>query len=99
MVNTIIEFLKNNMIDCMWVKLLGSECPGCGTQRSIIFLLEGNLKDSFMTYPALIPTIILIFFMISHLIFKFKNGARWIMFLFITTLLIMIINYIIKMIY
>lgn len=97
--NTIIEFLKNNMLDCMWVKTLGSECPGCGLQRSMIFLLEGNLKDSLITYPALIPTIILIVYLILHLIFKFKNGSRWIIFIFITTILIMMINYLIKIIY
>jgi len=93
-----IEFLKKNMFECFWVKTLDVECPGCGFQRSIIFLLDGNLRDSLITYPALIPTIILILYLILHLIFKFKNGHRWIMCIFVITILIMSINYIIKLI-
>jgi hypothetical protein len=92
-----IEFLKKNMFECFWVKTLDLECPGCGFQRSIIFLLEGNLKDSLITYPALIPTIILMLYLILHLIFKFKTGHRWIMLIFIITVSIMIINYLIKL--
>jgi len=94
-----IEFLKKNMFDCFWVKFFGVECPGCGLQRSIIFLLEGDLKNSLITCPALIPAIILIFYLILHLIFKFKNGHKWILFVFIVTVLIMVINYFFKTIY
>ena len=97
--NTIIEFLKNNMLDCMWVKTLGTQCPGCGLQRSMIFLLEGNLKDSLITYPALIPTIILLVYLMLHLIFKFKKGHKWLIFIFIITALIMALNYLKKIIY
>ena len=97
--NTIIEFLKNNMLDCLSVKIFGTECPGCGMQRSIIFLLEGDLKNSLITYPALIPTIILIFYLILHLIFKFKTGHKWILLMFIINVFIMIVNYVIKIIY
>ena len=97
--NTIIKFLKNNMLDCIWIKTLGVECPGCGLQRSMIFLLEGNLKDSFIAYPALIPTIILMVYLGLHLIFKFKNGHKWLIFIFIITSLIMALNYLKKIIY
>ena len=97
--NTIIEFLKNNMLDCLWSKYLNMQCPGCGMQRSIIFLLEGDLKSSLIIFPALIPTMILIFYLILHLIFKFKTGHKWILLMFIINVSIMIINYVIKIIY
>ena len=91
-----IAFLEKNMFDCFWVKTFGVECPGCGFQRSIFFLLEGDLKNSLITYPSLFPTIILILYLILHLIFKFKSGYKWILVMFIITVSIMVINYLIK---
>ena len=91
-----IEFLEKNMFDCFWVKNFNVECLGCGFQRSLIFLLEGNFKSSLITYPALIPTLILILYLILHLVFKFKNGQKWILVIFIITVSIMVVNYLIK---
>ena len=88
-----IEFFKKNMFDCFWVKTFDVECLGCGFQRSIMFLLEGDLKSSLITYPSLIPIFILILYLILHLIFKLKNGHKWILFMFIITVSIMVISY------
>ncbi|MDB5155970.1 MAG: hypothetical protein JWR50_677 [Mucilaginibacter sp.] len=52
---SIIKWLQNNLISCPFKKLTGLDCPGCGFQRSLIFLLQGNLKQSVYIYPAAIP--------------------------------------------
>ncbi len=96
--NKIIQWLESHMTSCFYKKYLGVECPGCGMQRSFIELLKGNLLESLKIYPALIPTIILILFLILHLIFKFKKGADILKYLFIFVVSIMVINYIIKII-
>lgn len=91
-----IEFLKNNMLSCPFKELLNIECLGCGFQRSLIYLLEGNFTQSIFLYPALIPIILMLFYTILHIKFNFKAGHKWILVQFITINAIMIINYILK---
>ncbi len=94
--DSIINWLERNMSPCFYKKYFGMECPGCGMQRSIIALLKGNFIDSFFLYPGLFPTIILIVFSVFHIIFKFKNGADIIKWLFFFNLTVVLGNFIIK---
>lgn len=48
------------MIPCLSKTLFGIECLGCGFQRAVVLLLQGELKASFLLYPALFP--LLLFF-------------------------------------
>lgn len=53
-----ISWLENHMLPCAYKSLFGIDCPICGAQRSLVFLLKGNLKDSFLMYPPLIPVLL-----------------------------------------
>jgi hypothetical protein len=97
--DTIIEWLERNMMPCFYKKYLGMECPGCGMQRAIIELLKGNFVESLKTYPALLPTIAMLIYLVLHLIFKFEKGGIYIKYFFIFTVSIMLINFIFKQIY
>lgn len=97
MLAKIIEWLESHMQSCFYKKYFGVECPGCGMQRSFVELLKGNLYESFLMFPALIPTITLILFLILHLIFKFKNGANILKNLFIINTTIVVLSYIYKL--
>lgn len=83
---------------CPYKALAGFDCPGCGMQRSFIELLKGNLTESFQLYPALLPTLFTLSFTGLHLIFKFRNGASVIKYSFISTIVIVLVSYFIKMI-
>lgn len=93
-----ISWLEDNLLACPYKKYFNMECLGCGMQRSFIELLKGNLTESFYYYPALIPMIIMFLFLIIHLIFKIKNGAVWLKYLFIFNISIVIINFVLKLI-
>jgi len=67
-------------------------------QTALIELLKGNIVESIKVYPALIPTICMFIYLILHLIFKFKNGANFLKYCFIFTVVIIVINYVYKMI-
>ncbi len=96
--NDFIHWLENHMGSCFYKSHFGVECPGCGMQRSFIELLKGNLTESFFLYPALLPIIFTLVFLILHIIYKYKNGALILKISFIFTASTMIISYIIKLI-
>ncbi len=56
----IISWLDAHQLPCLIKKTFHLACPGCGLQRSIIALLQGNILQSIQFYPALLPLIILI---------------------------------------
>lgn len=97
MFDRIIEWLESNQQPCFYKKYVGIDCPGCGMQRALVELLRGNLWESILLYPALLPTIFLFVFLVLHLIFKFKKGAAILKFSFIFTVAIVVINYIYKL--
>ncbi len=95
----LITWLENNMLACPYKKYLGINCFGCGMQRSLIALLKGNFLESLKLYPALIPMLLLFIFLIAHLVFKLKNGAKWLKYNFIFVVAIVVINFIAKLVY
>jgi hypothetical protein len=97
MFDKLITWLESHQQACFYKKYLGVECPGCGMQRSLIELLKGNFAESFVLFPALIPTISLIVYLILHLIFKFRNGANILKILFIINTSIVVLSYIYKL--
>ncbi|MDO6761550.1 DUF2752 domain-containing protein [Tamlana sp. 2_MG-2023] len=62
--------MEEYMLPCLNKKYLGFECFGCGIQRALAFILEGEFIAAFKMYPA-IYTLILLFGMIG--IHAFKN--------------------------
>ena len=95
----LITWLENNLLACPYQKYFGIDCFGCGMQRSIIALLKGDLAGSLYFYPALIPMILMFGFLITHLIFKFKNGGTWLKYQFIFVVAIVVLNFIAKLVY
>ena len=90
------HWLKHHLITCPFKSLTGVDCPGCGIQRSILALFQGDFLQSLKLYPATIPIIGLFAFTIIHLKFDVKNGAFFIKMLYIAITLIIVTNYIYK---
>jgi hypothetical protein len=91
-----IRWLETHLADCSWKQALGIECPGCGMQRAFLELLKGNLVRSFELFPALLPMLALLIFLLLHLIFKFPKGAFILKILFIFTTSILVVGYVMK---
>lgn len=94
--NTFFDWLSKHFLACPSKALLGFDCPGCGLQRSVLALLQGDVVRSLQLYPATIPLTFLIIFTLLHLKFDFKFGAQLIKILFIGIASIILINYIYK---
>ncbi|WP_251805091.1 DUF2752 domain-containing protein [Arenibacter sp. TNZ] len=78
-------------------QIFGIECPGCGIQRSISYLLDGNFIDALKIYPAIYTLILLVGFVGASLMFNFKNSFKIKIYLLYLNAGIIIISYIYKM--
>ncbi|MCO6498797.1 MAG: DUF2752 domain-containing protein [Vicingus serpentipes] len=94
-----VNWLEENMLACPYQKYFDIACLGCGMQRSFIALLKGNIIESLSYYPALLPMLLMFFFLIAHLIFKFKKGAVWLKYQFLFVIAIVVINFVVKLLY
>lgn len=84
------------MLPCMHKKLFGVECMGCGTQRALYLLLQGDIVGAFKMYPALFTTLLLFIFIFLHFIDKKRKYHKIIIFLAIVNAIIMVFAYIYK---
>ncbi|WP_370633635.1 DUF2752 domain-containing protein [Pedobacter sp. Leaf250] len=93
------DWLQNHLIPCPFKALTGINCPGCGFQRSLIALLQGNISKSWTLYPSTIPLIIL--FLIVGVLYSFpiKNKDFIIKILIIIVGNFVMVSYLIKMIH
>ncbi|SHJ86600.1 Protein of unknown function [Arenibacter nanhaiticus] len=89
--------LDSYMLPCINKKYLGIECPGCGIQRAVSLLLEGDFLAAFHMYPAIYTILILLGFVGINLFISIKNSLKIKIFLLYLNAAIIFISYIIKM--
>lgn len=75
--NTLFEWLGHHLLPCPFKYFTGYDCPGCGLQRSLLFLLKGDLSSSFRLYPATLPLLLLALFYLLRHVFKFDPEEKW----------------------
>jgi hypothetical protein len=88
--------MEEYMIPCMNKKLFGVECMGCGTQRALILLSEGNFVAAFKMFPALYTLILFFIIVALHFIDKSRSYTKAIAYLAVINGIIMLTNYIYK---
>ncbi|QLG46383.1 DUF2752 domain-containing protein [Costertonia aggregata] len=87
---------EDYMLPCISKRLMGFDCPGCGLQRSVALLFDGDFIGAFKMYPA-IYTIILLFSFIGfdHFI-KIKHSNTIIITLMISSVILILTNFLLK---
>jgi hypothetical protein len=88
--------IDDYMLPCLNKTLFGVECPGCGMQRSISLIFQGQFLAAFKMYPAIYTIFILALFLIFNLFVKFKHDYKVKMGLIILNVLIVVVSYIFK---
>ncbi|WP_317170236.1 DUF2752 domain-containing protein [Winogradskyella eckloniae] len=84
------------MLPCLNKKIFGYECMGCGLQRSIALIFKGEFVDAFFMYPAIYTLIGFFVFLIINSFKNFKNSNKIIFILAISNVIIIVVNYLIK---
>jgi len=95
---TFLLILEDYMLPCLTKKVLGFDCPGCGLQRSLSFLIQGNFTDAFYSYPALFALIPLFSLLLADALFKIKFAKRITNILALVAVGLVLVNYILKFI-
>ena len=85
------------MMPCLNKQLFGVECPGCGIQRSVHLLFQGEFVLAFKMYPAIYPLVLLLLFLVTNLFIKFRYAHQIKLSLMLLTAGFILINYILKL--
>lgn len=86
------------MFTCLNKSLFGFDCMGCGGQRALLLLFQGEFIAAFKMYPAVYTLIPLFVFITLNFFFKFKRATKIISILGIVSIVLILLNYIIKLI-
>tara|TARA_R110002051_G_scaffold185003_1_gene254259 strand:- start:9249 stop:9548 length:300 start_codon:yes stop_codon:yes gene_type:complete len=93
---TIFLDIEDYMLPCFSKKIFGVDCPGCGIQRAIALLFQGEFVAAFKMYPAIYTMILLFGFLFVDNFFSIKNSNKIIITLTTTTVFLILTNYILK---
>jgi hypothetical protein len=89
--------MEDILLPCLNKELFGMDCYGCGGQRSLVLLLNGEFEAAFKMFPAIYPLLFLLGFVLVNLFFKFKFDHIVKIGLILLTAGVIFINYAIKM--
>lgn len=95
---TLFLVFEDFMLPCFTKQIFGVDCPGCGLQRAIAFLIQGDFTEAFQMYPAIYPIMALLAFLLFDNVLKIKHGNTIITFLMVTSVTFILGNYILKFI-
>ncbi|WP_047420569.1 DUF2752 domain-containing protein [Cellulophaga sp. Hel_I_12] len=84
------------MLPCFSKQIFGLDCPGCGIQRSVSFILQGEFVAAFKMYPAIYSLLLLLGFLLFDNFYKIKNSNKIIITLTSITVILILTNYILK---
>lgn len=87
--------------ECIFYKLWGAYCPGCGGTRALLALIHGRFLESLWYHPLIMYCVVMyLVFMISHTMEKlhvpFVKGMKFREWILYGMLVILILNCILK---
>jgi hypothetical protein len=91
------QWLEKLMLPCIWKLIFTIECPGCGFQRSVLLLFQGQIQQSLITYWATIPVLLMFMFCIYHLLFSIRNGSKILLAMYLFNGILIFCNYFYKL--
>ena len=93
-----MSFPEEYMLPCLNKKLFGIECMGCGMQRSISLIFQGEFVAAFHIYPAIYTLTLLIGFVLLNSFKNYKFATKIIIILALINVILIVGNFILKFI-
>ncbi len=91
-------WFTDHLLPCAYKAIFGIDCPICGSQRAFVEMLKGNFAKSFFIYPPLVPVLLLIVIGALHLLNRDLIKTQLLKSYSLFVLVIVLINYIVKLI-
>ncbi|SHH49145.1 DUF2752 domain-containing protein [Winogradskyella jejuensis] len=88
--------LEDYMLPCLNKSLFGFDCMGCGLQRSLNLILQGEFLAAFYMYPTIYPLLSLFAVIGINIFKKIKYFNKIITILAIVTVATIMVSFIIK---
>jgi hypothetical protein len=89
---------EDYMLPCLNKQILGFECTGCGMQRALALIYNGEFIAALQMYPAIYTLILFFAFIIVNAFAHFKYANKIIVILALTNVVVIIGSYLIKII-
>ena len=67
--------MEEFMFPCLNKQIFGLDCLGCGGQRALVLVFQGEFRAAFKMFPAIYTLLAFLVFLIVNLFLKFK--ADW----------------------
>jgi len=90
--------IEDYMLPCFTKSIFGFDCPGCGLQRSIAFLIKGDIAAAWDMYPAIFTIIPLFIFLGLDFFFSFKHANKIVIPLMVASFVLILTNFTLKFI-
>jgi hypothetical protein len=87
------------LLPCPIKYLFGFDCPGCGFQRSVLALLNGDFLQSFHLYPPTVPFLLSLVAGVGTWLLKLDQNATWLKAMYFFTGFVMLVSYLYKILF
>lgn len=91
--------MEEYMLPCLSKKLFGIDCFGCGIQRAVVLLFQGEFEAAFYMYPAIYSMFLFFLFIGINFLDKTRNYHKIIVAFGIITAIMMVTSYFYKLLY
>ena len=88
---------ENYMLPCLSENLFGFDCMGCGFQRALLAVFQGQFIEALWLYPAIFPLLLLATTLVLSKFYKFNFHQKTINLLSLISIGTIITNYFIKL--
>ena len=88
--------MEEYMFPCLTKKMIGLDCPGCGTQRAFVFLIEGKPLEAWQMYPPIYTLLLFVIALGIHFLDFKRSHHKLIIFTGVLNAVTMIIAYVYK---
>jgi len=85
------------MLPCLSKQLFNIDCPGCGLQRSLLFIWNGEFLAALKMYPAIYFLILLGLLIVLKIVLKKEIIQKTINYTSIITVITILANYFVKL--